>query len=313
MNPATNIQNTTNGESPGLFKNIVTDVSKPILNIASTIPGLVFKQLSNQINDIGVYLVGFPMQGIEQNENAIFAKVKEVFLKLDDIDNRLGSDEDIRQIRKKITDRFLEVIGGTIDDLVNNEKLAATLNNLLDKLQKAGVNMVKVVLTAGETIILEVPGIGAIAAIVITGTKVVVAGSSVMSSLIAMIETGAIVAKTSTQFIQKIISAVNEITSPMSNLNKTRLPTIGEMRKTNQQYPAAEVSPVALKNDLPTIGEMRQNKSLVGGGANYLKTLTRRKNSIEKRISGSIGNFMNNKLTKKRRRHKYTQKRHERR
>ena len=310
MNQGTNIQNTPNAESPGLFKNIVTDAGKPILNIVSTIPGLVLKQLSNQINDIGVYLVGFPIQGIEQNENAIFAKVKEVFLRLDDIDNRLGSDEDLRQIRKKITDRFLEVVGGTIDDLVNNEKLAATLNNLLDKLQKAGVNMVKVVLTAGETIILEVPGIGAVAAIVITGTKVVVAGSSVMSSLIAMIETGAIVANTSTQFIKKIVNAVNEITAPMSNLNKTRLPTIGEMRQTNQQYPNAEVS-----SGLKTIGEMRQNqnKTLVGGGANYLKTLTRRKNSIEKRISGSIGNFMNNKLTKKRRRHKYTHKRHSKR
>ena len=148
--------------------------------------------------------------------------------------------------------------------------------------------MVKVVLTAGETIILEVPGIGAVAAIVITGTKMVVAGSSVMSSLIAMIETGAIVANTSTQFIQKIVNAVNEITAPMSNLNKTRLPTIGEMRQ-------------------------NQNKTLVGGGANYLKTLTRRKNNIEKRISGSIGNFMNNKLTKKRRRHKYTHKRHSKR
>lgn len=203
MNPATNIQNTTNGESPGLFKNIVTDVSKPILNIASTIPGLVFKQLSNKVNDIGVYLVGMPIQGIEQNENAIVAKVKEIFTKLDDIDNRLGSDEDLRQIRKKITDRFIEVVGGSIDDLVNNEKLAATLNNLLDKLQKVGVNTAKVFLTAGESIILEVPGLGAVAAIVITGTKVVVAGSSVISSLLAMIQTGAIVANTSGEFVKK--------------------------------------------------------------------------------------------------------------
>ena len=131
MNQATNIQNTPNAETPGLFKNIVTDIGNAGLTAVSQLPGLVFKQLSNQINDIGVYLVGFPIQGIEQNENAIFAKVKEVFLRLDDIDNRLGSDEDLRQIRKKITDRFLEVVGGTIDDLVNNEKLAATLNNLL--------------------------------------------------------------------------------------------------------------------------------------------------------------------------------------
>jgi hypothetical protein len=318
MNPETNIQNTPNEESPGLFKNIVTDAGKAALASASTIPGAVVSQLSNKVNDIGVYLVGMPIQGIEQNENAIVAKVKEIFTKLDDIDNRLGSDEDLRQIRKKITNRLIEVVGGSIDDLVNNEKLAATLNNLLDKLQRVGVNTAKVFLTAGESIILEVPGLGAVAAIVITGTKVVVAGSSVIASLLAMIQTGAIVANTSGEFVKKIAGAINDFTtSPL--IKQPTLPNINEMRASNRNLennirldlPVAQALPVA--NALPTINQMRESKSLVGGGANYLKTLTRRKNSIEKRISGSIGNFMNNKLTKKRRRHKYTHKRHSRR
>ena len=295
MNPQPNAQNT---EGPGLFKNIGTDVGKAALAAASTIPGAVVAQLSNQINDIGVYLVGMPMQGIEQNENAIFAKVKEILIKLDDIDNRLGSDEEIKRLQKKITDRLVQVVGGTIDDLINNEKLAATLNNLLDKLQKSGVNIAKVFLTAGETIILEVPGLGAVAAIVITGTKVVVAGSSVLSSVIAMIETGAIVANTSNDFIQKITGAINEFTTSPP-INQTSLPNINEMRKNSHPSTAVQNIP------LPTIGEMRLKNKRGGhlGGAKYLKTLTRRKNNIDNRINGSIGKFMNNKLTKKRRRH----------
>lgn len=283
------IQN--NAEPPGLVKNIVTDVGKAALTAASTIPGALVSQLSNQVNGIGVYLVGMPMQGIEQNENAIVAKIKELFTKLDDIDNRLGSDEDLKKIRMKITDRFVEVVGGSIDDLVNNPKLAATLNNLLDKIQRVGVNTAKVFLTAGESIILEVPGLGAVAAIVITGTKVVVAGSSVIASLLAMIQTGAIVANTSGEFVKKIAGAINEFTtSPL--IKQPPLPTIGEMRESNR--------------------DVAQAKGFVGG-ARYLKTLTQRKNNIEKRISGSIGKFMNNKLTKKRRRQKYTHKRHARR
>ena len=86
-----------NAEPPGLVKNIVTDVGKAALTAASTIPGALVSQLSNQVNGIGVYLVGMPMQGIEQNENAIVAKIKELFTKLDDIDNRLGSDEDLKK------------------------------------------------------------------------------------------------------------------------------------------------------------------------------------------------------------------------
>ena len=286
------IQN--NAEPPGLVKNIVTDVGKAALTAASTIPGALVSQLSNQVNGIGVYLVGMPVQGIEQNENAIVAKIKELFTKLDDIDNRVGSDEDLKKIRMKITNRFVEVVGGSIDDLVNNPKLAATLNNLLDKLQRVGVNTAKVFLTAGESIILEVPGLGAVAAIVITGTKVVVAGSSVIASLLAMIQTGAIVANTSGEFVKKIAGAINEFTtSPL--IKQPPLPTIGEMRENNRN-----------------VAQAVQAKGFVGG-ARYLKTLTQRKNNIEKRISGSIGKFMNNKLTKKRRRQKYTHKRHARR
>ena len=300
MNQATNIQNTPNAESPGLFKNIVTDAGKAALTAASTIPGALVSQLSNQVNGIGVYLVGMPVQGIEQNENAIVAKIKELFTKLDDIDNRLGSDEDLKKIRMKITDRFVEVVGGSIDDLVNNPKLAATLNNLLDKIQRVGVNTAKVFLTAGESIILEVPGLGAVAAIVITGTKVVVAGSSVIASLLAMIQTGAIVANTSGEFVKKIAGAINEFTtSPL--IKQPSLPTIGEMRESNRNV--AQAVPVA---------QAVQAKGFVGG-ARYLKTLTKRKNTIEKRISGSIGKFMNNKVTKKRRRQKYTHKRHSKR
>ena len=346
MNQVPNIQN---AEGPGLFKNIAKDIGRAGLTAGLQIPGLVYKQLSNQANDLGVYLIGGPIQELAQNENAIFAKVKELVLKLDEIDNRLGSDEQLVQIRKKITEKFIEVVGGSIDDIVNSPKLQNTLNNLLDGLKKSGVNTAKVFITGAKDIVLEVPGLGAAVAIVDTGTKSVIAGSSVLSSLIAMAETGAIVAKTTNETIQKIMNVLNEFSLPPSNINQmAQLPTIDEMRERNKEVsnvaqPLDDLPPTyqeamdemqsngsatqeqsvsnalpdanALPNNnaLPTIDEMRQRNKGLTGGARYLKTLTKRKNTIEKRISGSIGKFMNNKLTKKRRRHKYTHKRYSRR
>jgi len=337
------VPNTQNTEGPGFFKNIAKDIGRAGLTAGLQIPGLVFKQLSNQANDLGVYLIGGPIQELAQNENAIFAKVKGLVLKLDEIDNRLGSDEQLSQIRKKITEKFIEVVGGSIDDIVNSPKLQSTLNNLLDGLKKSGVNTAKVFITGAKDIVLEVPGLGAAVAIVDTGTKAVIAGSSVVSSVIAMAETGAIVAKTTNETIQKIVDVLNEISIPDPNINPSiSLPTIDEMRESNKEVSNAaqsvddlpptyqeamaempqnisdtqeqtQTNALPVANALPTIDEMRQRNNGQIGGAKYLKTLTKRKNTIEKRISGSIGKFMNNKLTKKRRRHKYTHKRHARR
>jgi hypothetical protein len=320
MNTAPIIQNTQNTEGPGFFKNIVNDVGRAGLNAGLQIPGLVFKELSNRFIDIGVYLVGIPTQGLEQNENVILEKVKEIVLKLDDIDNKLGDDEQLLQLRKKITERFIHVVAGSVDDLVNNPKLHSTLNNLLDKLNRSGINTAKVFITGAKDIVLEVPGLGAAVAIVDTGTKAVIAGSSILSSLIAMAETGAIVAKTTNESIQKIVGVINEFSIPSPNINQmAALPTIDEMREKNKMssnisHSIDNMQPNGVPSQLPSINEMRQrNNMLGGGGARYLKTITRRKNSIEKRINGSIGKFMNNKLTKKRRRHqKYTQKRYAR-
>lgn len=312
MNQGTNIQNTPNAETPGLFKNIVTDIGNAGLTAVSQLPGLVFKQLSNQANDIGVYLVGIPTQEFANNENAVFAKVKDFILRLDEFDNKLGNDEQLKELRKKITGRLIQVVGGTIDDLINNEKLSLTLNNLLDKLNRSGINIAKVFITGAKDVVLEIPGLGAVVAIVDTGTKVVVAGSTILASFIEMTKTGAIIAETTNKAIQQVIGIINEFSIPMPNTNLApALPNINEMREGT--YPSNLVNNVSTNKSLPTIGEMRRNQNFIGGGANYLKTLTKRKNNIEKRISGSIGNFMNNKLTKKRRRHKYTHKRHSKR
>ena len=327
------VYNTGNNRNNGFFKNIATDIGRAGLATGLKIPGLLFKQLSNQVNDLGVYLIGIPTQGFAENENKMFQSIRELVLKLDDFDNRLGNDQQLVQLREKITSRFIEIASGSIDDIVESPKLQTSLNNLLDKLKSSGVNTAKVFITGAKDVVLEVPGLGAVVAIVDTGTKAVIAGSSVVSSLIAMVETGAIIAKTTNESIQKIIAVLNDFSLPNpNNIQSPTLPTIGQMRETNQQMNTinqtqdqTQIPPPIMSseekekekekekesdniNSLPSIDEMRRRNNGLSGGAKHLKSLARQKNTIETRITRSIRRFMSNKSTKKKH-HKYTNKR----